>query len=256
MSEETPPDAAGVPPPQKKVSGLLMVSIMLTMMGVFVIPVLPTVAGLITAVKGRRRALTDPFVIGPRFGMFCLIAALLALPFNGWQMYGFYDEIQFRVASSEAVDGVFSGLRERNYEKAYEHLDESCRERLSLEEFSQEMMTAFPGGEPLVLGEGTIEARSKTMSEADQKLWKTFLTKKSDTLDFTSEIIVMEGDARTNLDIRILARRRGWADYTVQIMEFRAWPSEDPDETAPGTTEPEKTPDGIDPGDAPEDEPK
>jgi len=257
------------PAPMKKVSGLLIVSVLLTLMGIFMVPVLATVAGLITAVKGRAKAMADPLVIGPRLGMFCIIAAVLALPLNGWQVYGFYDNLKFQEASSEAIEVVFAGLRKRDYGEAFNGIDGSFRRTQTLEAFTAEMTEAFPGEETLVLSRDTITARSEKLSPEDEEAWRAFYGKQTDTLDHTSEIVSAEAEGRTNLDIRIEVRRSGWAKYEVRVLTVRAWLAEEtvtPDPTKtpenPGpekgseAADPEKTPAGNGAEDAPKDKPK
>jgi len=256
-TQDAPPAVPSHLAPQKKVSGLLVVSIVLTLAGIFVIPLIATVGALICAVKGRKKALADPLLIGPRFGMFCIIAALLALPVNAWQIYGIWDNLDFQKASSEAIEAVFRGLRARKYEQAYDALDESYRAAHTLDEFTAEMTAAFPGTGDLVLGQETISVRGDEFTEDEKNAWVAFFQKKeTDTLDHTSRILAAEGPVPTNLDIRLLIRRNGYADYSVRVMSVRAWPAESPAEAAPKPDEPPETPSETPEEDAPGDDPK
>jgi len=265
MSDPDVTAAPGAPTGQKKVSGLLMVSVLLTLMGLFMVPLLPTVAGLITAVKGRAKAIADPFIIGPRFGMFCIIAAVLALPVNGWQVTKIWDNLKYREASSVAIQTVFTGLQARDYAAAWDGIDGEFHRDHTVEEFTAAMQAAFPGTEPIALSEETVKPRVNKLSPEDEAAFTAFFKGEADTLDHTYEVVANEAGGRTNLDLRVVARRLGWAKYEVRVLSVRAWLAEDsgtPDPAkAPEDANPEKTDPGETPGaksaeGAPEDEPK
>ncbi|MEN8150248.1 MAG: hypothetical protein ABFS86_10520, partial [Planctomycetota bacterium] len=132
-------------------------------------------------------------------------------------------------------------LRARNYEQAYNALDESYRAQHTLEEFTAEMNAAFPGSEPLVLAGETIAVRADDYTEQEKAdLTAFFKAKETDELDHVSRIVATEGPAPTNVDIRLMIRRNGYADYSVSVISLRAWPAPEspavPEDTSPETS--------------------
>ncbi len=70
--------------PRKRLSGLLLASLFLMMIGYTVLPVFPAALALLIAWLGKNRVRKDPNIIGPRFATWCMVGAFVSLPLQGF----------------------------------------------------------------------------------------------------------------------------------------------------------------------------
>ena len=231
MSEQTAPPTGPKVPSQRRLSGHLLISLILSFasvyllrgqIGIFLLGVGPIIAGFL-AFKGRKRALADPAIVGPRFALGCMAVALLAL---GFQVYALMNSLPHAALNREIHEkqrAFLAHLNDRDYVEMHALLPPSLREARSVEDLKAEIQSVFPGEQPIELSFENVEIREEDAdAEEFRRRQMAFLSDESDEFEFIWPYRFELADGAVDIDIRMSAERTGYMEFVVQLTEFSA----------------------------------
>lgn len=226
---EPAPGPRGGAAPQRRISGLLIFSLILSLAGYLPIvgirfplpPVIGPLAALLLAGYGLRGVRRDPLIIGPMLGRVCLIVAILSLAVQGYMSYKVWPAIQMNVSQGQALDGFMLPLKERKWDEAYQSLDQTYRDQHTLEEFDALLSAAFPGEGSIQVDVDTVrypladdEAAIRELGERADRYRES--QDKLFTQDF--QILITHENAEVDLNFTMRTTRSGYSDFVTALM--------------------------------------
>jgi hypothetical protein len=220
MSESTTPQQEV----RKRLSGMLIFSVFLSISGYLIVPVLGPIVGGVLAFVGRKRVRENPLLIGPRFAAACMMIAAVSVVLQGIQLYKAYPRIQLQRELSSVGSGFFAALSDRDYEKVYELMSSEYRQARSLEDVRTMLAAAFPGEDKIPHEEGHISVPDdKKVAEDLSERVERFFEEQQPELEIVVPYRWKHEGANVDLDLGLLVTRgEGRADFVVAISNLTA----------------------------------
>lgn len=249
-----PPGGAG-DPQQKHYSGMLVMSIVLSLAGFLILPILGPVTGLLLGFLGRRRVRANPQLIGPRLATWSIAIAVLAIAAQGFLIYRSYPGIAYTQAVSQKAAIFFEHVRKREFDEAFEEMSPAWQKDHEVKDIEEEVAAAFPGDAKIEIPKEQIEFQEDFSIEDFEKRIMDWLGG-----DYPAEIsyvlpVVLNGEKgrRVGLDLSIETRRVGYGDFEVDLTDFdlKVLATGEEDASGTGGTE-EGAEDGAAAGEKPE----
>jgi hypothetical protein len=238
--EPVPAPPMGGPMAQRRVSNLLIFSILLSLVGGFMFPVVGPILGLVLAILGRNKVKLDPNLIGPRFAIVCIWFSVVLIPATGYLLYQSLRLQAFQQAISKAHITVFQAIEGDDYTAAWEGMSDEYRTRVGEEEFRKMWADVLPSGVSVHLS--PEEPRNPIFREADidpqqfRERVDAVVKETGHSETFTFPWILRAGDELIDMDFEVHVECLGYAEFAVRLddLKLRVVP---PDEQ-----EPEKQP--------------
>ena len=255
-SNETPEVEAG-PAPRRGLSGMLIMSIFLSLSGFVIIPVIGGIGGLIFALMGRKRVKANPLLIGPTFALFCVVAAGVSLPLQLWAAYEKAPQLGYHYSVSDLHTGFFVNLETRNWQGIYDSMHVDYRDTHQAEDVVAALAPLFPGEDEIKL---TPEILKYDDIEGDEledlsRRFKAFMDGGPENLDYdlSCSILFPADQEQVDLRLHIRVHRSGYVNFQHSVVDFEAErvPLE---EEEPATPEEPGEDKGEGSGDDPEDD--
>ncbi len=226
-SEAPPPEStAGTPPaPQRHVSGMLLLSLFLSIGGFLAVPVIGALGGLIFATFGRKKVIQNPLLIGPGFAMVCIAIAVLSLPTQLWLVYQSVPRFVFLKSMGELHGTLFEQIRSRDWQGLYDSMHVDYRDTHTADEVEEALAAAFPGEGEIVLPEENLKfnlVEDEAELEKIARHHMAFVDGEFETLDLDANwsILFPETEEQVDLDLRIRVHRGGRFDFKARILNF------------------------------------
>lgn len=219
-----PPEAAAVAHTQKSVSGYLVFSLLLSVGGFFLLPVVGAAIGLVLALVGRKRVRQNEMLVGPRFAVACLVIAAISLPAQGWLFYKLIlPQQKLQEVMAEVGQGLREGMRDRSFDRIHAMLPAAYRREHSAEEFTAMLESAFPGDRPIEFGEKDVSLRaSEEEQETIRKEIERLLAESTGTVLIPQPLRIAQGEDKVDLDFTIEVSRQGHLEFEARLVELRA----------------------------------
>lgn len=232
-SEPKPvPPGGTADPNQKHVSGMLVMSIVLSFSGFLILPLIGQVTGLLLGWLGRRRVRANPQLIGPRLANWAIGIAVIALAAQGVLFYRSYPGMAYVREVSVTATGFLENVRKGDYEAAYGDLSPAWQAEHSVEDVKAKVEAAFPAGEKIEAPKEQVEFRKDfSLTDFEKKItdWlgEDYPTETSYVLP-----VVLTGDKgrKVGLDLSLHSRRTGYTTFEVELTDFALEVLEVPEE--------------------------
>jgi hypothetical protein len=226
-NEVVPAQAEGEIAPQRHVSGLLMVSLLLSIGGLLVIPIIGGIGALILAVFGRKRAMRDPLVIGPKFALFCIAIAAISLPLQMWRVYYTLPQIGYLESMSAIRTDFYANVENRDWQAVYDGLHPDYRKAYSVADVERILAAAFPGQDEIKFTEENLtfhQPEGEEEKKAEAERFATFLGGEGKTFDFdlTCTIVFPEQDQQVDMSMSVRVERLGYMKFDAAVLDFDA----------------------------------
>ena len=228
MSEQAAPQAEPQSPGQgnapRRLSGLLLVSLGLSFgsilllrnpIGVMLLLVGPVAAGFL-AWMGRRRALADPTLIGPKFAIWCMIIAGASLVVQG---YGVYQGYPVKAFWDEVVRSQRTFLDGRDYDQVYEAMAPSYRATHTVEDLNAALAAAITEKDEIDLEQAELR-QDDIDSEDLQVRGQEFLSETTGDFEFNWPIRLKLATEDVDLDFLMKVTRASYAEFSAEILDF------------------------------------
>ncbi len=209
-------------PPVRRLSGMLIISIFLSLGGFLFLPVLGPAVGAFCAWFGRRKALENPLLIGPRFGSACLAIALACIPVQGFFVYRMLPRYFFQEQVGKVHQAFFQRLENRDLRPLYDLLAASFREAHTFESVCADIAAAFPGEDKIAV-EGNLDLRKDEFDDKKEgERFKEFLEQDAAKVEFRFPYLLKHGGGAAVLDLSIEVERVGHLSFEAVITGFTA----------------------------------
>ncbi len=254
MASSDASPAPGAVKPQRHLSGMLLLSLFLSIGGLLVVPIIGGLGGLIFSILGRKRVLKNPLLIGPNFALMCIAVAVVSLPLQGWRVYTTLPQIGYMQCMGDIRTGFFARLENRDWPGVYDAMHVDYRDTHRVEDVTAILSVAFPGEDEIKLTEENLlfhQPLGEEERKQESERFMAFLDGEGEIFDFDLDCSVLFPVEKEQVDmgLRVRVHRLGYMSFKARVLDLDATrgPLKEEEPTEPDQAGDEET-DGATPG--------